>query len=131
MGAFIAVFLCMVLGGVIVQVLRAEILFFKIRKVVDRAEAVLSIIEGHGKATDAVAERVVGEVQDVKRDAKQAATVAAQARDAVAEAVAAVPEKVVERLTAIGPESSTDSGKHPVWRPGDPDRRSPGIEGAT
>src|SRR5262245_1255211 len=122
MGELLAVFFCMVLGAFIAHVIRGEFLIHRAHKFMDRAEPVLQLIERHGHATDATAARVVDEVREVKREARQATKAALQARDVAAitpeRAAAKVAEKVVEKL------KSSESG--PDWKPGDADRRSPG-----
>ena len=110
MGTAIALVFCLLLGAWIVQSIRNEFLAGQIREMLRRAEAVIGVIEGHNRATDAVADRVVAEVQGVKRDTVRAAVAACEVRDAIAN----VPDRVAEKLAS---DSATENAKMPVIRP--------------
>lgn len=107
MGEVIAVALCCLLGAWIFQSIRNEFLAGEIRVLLSRAKAVLGVLEGQHKATDAVAARVVSEVQDVKRDTVRAAQAACETRQAIED----VPSRVAEKLAS---DTAADSGKVPV-----------------
>lgn len=106
MGTFIAVMFCMAIGALIVQMIRVELFLFpQAKEVIREAKAALSVYQGQSRASDAVVERVVGEVQAVKRDTVRAAEVASHAAavaSQTAKAIAEVPEKVREALKTNG-----------------------------
>lgn len=122
MGTFLAVAFCMIVGALLFQMIRVELFLMpELRDIIRRAKAVLSIIEGQHRATEAGVDRVVLEVQAVKRDtvraadvASQAATVAKQTQRAIDE----VPKKVKDVLDAHrAGDSAGDSDKFPAVRP--------------
>ena len=91
-----------------IQIIRAELLFRLVRKIILRADSILSMVETHGRLTDTRADRIAGDVAEVKKKAHNAEVAAITA----ARETIKIPEKVVEKITTViqNPPDSRDGG---------------------
>lgn len=103
---------------VLAQIAVKFALFNQVREVVVHAQQVLALIEEHVKVTDSKGERIVQDVQSVKRDTIRAARAADTAAVEAKTAREELPDKIIERLKSNGNGGiSHDSGTIPTVKP--------------
>lgn len=92
---------------VAVQIVRAERLFWKIGRVLDHAERLLSMTETHARITDSRGARIEEAAQEAKVTARAV-------KEEVKAAVEDVPQKVVQKLQEVQGDSLDSGAKLPV-----------------
>jgi hypothetical protein len=107
---------------IVVQLIAKGVIFGWVISVLRRVEKLLGLVESHSRLSDENRDRLLGELQAAKAEARGTARAAAGVARAVAEDVRAavdrVPDATVERLRG---DSLGDSGKLPtVPMPPDP-----------